>query len=128
VRNQMPECLDTSRLDSAGSKWVAGRASLRWFAGAELNEALQRFSPVGKARVGLALAGRVAGCSQLADAVLVEFLLPCCRCGINCVCRAEEPHFYTFATSCRAIQWASGLKFLSADLTVLVELWEAPTP
>jgi hypothetical protein len=62
----------------------------------------------------LAIAGHV-GLLLLVDIVVT---------GNNC---AEEPHFYTFVARWRTIQWTSRLTLLSADLIVLVALWEAPT-
>jgi hypothetical protein len=53
----MPERSDGSRLDSAGSKPSFSTLGC-WLTGMEVNEVLGRFLPVGKARVGLALAGR----------------------------------------------------------------------
>jgi hypothetical protein len=39
----MPGRSDSNKLDSAGSEWVAGRASLRWVAGALWQRLMQRF-------------------------------------------------------------------------------------
>jgi hypothetical protein len=48
---------------------------------------------------------------------------------VSVVC-AEGPHFYTFCRQLSlggAIQWASGLTYLSADSIAPVALWEVPT-
>jgi hypothetical protein len=123
----MPGRPDGNRLDSVGSEWVAGRASLRWVAGAgaEVNAALRRFLPVGKARAGSALSGWVVW--PLAGHI---GLLSRCRRSSDWsrLCRGA-----TFLYVCRqlllggAIQWASRLTLLSSDSKALVALWEAPT-